>query len=370
MAVLHLTGTIALGDGEEVGQAWVVGDRLTLQRPAGIPDATAAGFFFPGLADAHCHIGLGPGGAVDRAESLQQAIADRSAGVLAIRDAGSPADTRWLDEDTRMPRIIRAGRHLALPKRYLRHYARELASSTQLPQAMADEASRADGWVKLVGDWIDRSMGARADLRPLWGGDDLVAGVDAAHALGARVTVHTFAAATIADLLAASVDCIEHGTGLREADLPVLTQRGIAVTPTMLQIAQFDRIAAQGELKYPVFSAHMRAMHARRYDHVRMLYDAGVALLVGTDAGGTIGHGRIADECSELVRAGIPAQQVVAMASWRTRAFIGAPAVAESARADLVGYDRDPRRDIGVLRSPKYVIAAGTVVGPGPARGA
>ena len=36
-----------------------------------------------------------------------------------------------------------------------------------------------DGWVKLVGDWIDRDIG---DLAPLWSDDVLKAAIDAAHA--------------------------------------------------------------------------------------------------------------------------------------------------------------------------------------------
>ena len=64
-----------------------------------------------------------------------------------------------------LPRIIRAGRHLARPKRYQRGFAIELDDESQLPDAVAEQARCGDGWVKLVGDWIDRDVG---DLAPLW----------------------------------------------------------------------------------------------------------------------------------------------------------------------------------------------------------
>ena len=54
---------------------------------------------------------------------------------------------------------------------------------------MAEQARWGDGWVKLVGDWIDRDVG---DLAPLWSDDVLKAAIDAAHANGARVTAHVF----------------------------------------------------------------------------------------------------------------------------------------------------------------------------------
>src|SRR5699024_11308618 len=143
------------------------------------------GYVVPGLVDVHCHIGLGSEGAVDRETSLAQARADLEAGTLLVRDAGSPADTRWLTGRTDVPRILRAGHHLARPKRYLRYYARELDEVTELPAAMAEEADRGDGRVKIVGDWIDRARGAASLLEPLWTDDPVHAGVAAAQQSGA-----------------------------------------------------------------------------------------------------------------------------------------------------------------------------------------
>jgi imidazolonepropionase-like amidohydrolase len=54
----------------------------------------------PGLVDAHCHVGLDAHGAVDDATSEAQALTEREAGVLLLRDAGSAADTRWMDAAT------------------------------------------------------------------------------------------------------------------------------------------------------------------------------------------------------------------------------------------------------------------------------
>ncbi|WP_255491810.1 MULTISPECIES: amidohydrolase family protein [unclassified Actinotalea] len=362
--MLHLRGTVVLDDSEEIGEAWVVDGRLTFSPPRGRRAATAAtleGWVLPGLVDVHCHVGLGPDGPVAPDVAEGQALADRDAGTLLIRDAGSPADTRWVDARPDLPRILRAGHHLARPKRYLRHYGRELADVADLPAAVAQEADRGDGWVKLVADWIDRDLGPDGDLRPLWPDDVLAAAVRVAHEHGARVTAHTFSTEALPGLLAAGVDCLEHGTGLTPELIDEVARRGIPVVPTLLQVAQFDAIADQA-VRYPVYAQRMRRMHARRYDHVRDLHDAGIPLLLGTDAGGTITHGRIADEAAELVRAGVPAPDVVAAASWRTRRWLGAPGIAEGAPADVVVYPADPRTDIGVLAAPGAVVLRGRVV--------
>ena len=363
---LHLTGHVLAGPRERgsvdtVAEVWVHQGRLTFTDP-GVEAVTVAGFVLPGLVDVHCHIGLGADGPVDRQTSLAQAGADLHAGTLLVRDAGSPADTRWLDGRTDAPQIIRAGRHLARPKRYLRHYARELDDPADLPAAMAEEVDRGDGWVKIVGDWIDRARGVDSVLEPLWSAEQVRAGVAAAHERGARVTVHTFETETVSQMLDAGVDCIEHGTGMTAEQIERAAADSIPVVPTLLQIARFDAIADQGQPKYPRYAEQMRTMHTRRYQQVRELFEAGVPLLLGTDAGGTLEHGLIAAEAAELVRAGVPAAEVVAAASWRAREYLGVPGIAEGAVADVVVYAEDPRTDIGVLAHPVAVIRAGVRV--------
>ncbi|MCG2799744.1 MAG: amidohydrolase family protein [Cellulomonas sp.] len=361
MTVLHLRGRIVADEEHEVGDAWVLDGRLTFDRPSVEPEATLTGVVLPGLVDVHCHVGLSAAGATDVPTARAQALADRDSGVLLIRDAGSPLDTSWVADEPELPRLVRAGHHLARPRRYLRDYARELADPDELPAAVAQEAARGDGWVKLVADWIDRDLPAGGDLTPLWTSRQLAESVAAAHAGGARVTAHTFATETLDDLLAAGVDCLEHATGADPAQIEAIAAAGIPVTATLLQVAQFGVIAEAGT-RFPAFAARMRAMHARRYDQVRDLHDAGVQILVGTDAGGTIVHGRIADEAAELVAAGIPAAQVVAAATWQARRWLGVPGMVEGASADLVVYATDPRTDIRALAEPAAIVLRGVRV--------
>ncbi|MDN4483745.1 amidohydrolase family protein [Demequina lignilytica] len=355
---IRLSGPVLAGDGDVRDGAWVVDGRITYREPATPVTATLDGVVVPGLVDVHCHVGLDSGGAVDRDLALKQAMVDRDAGTLLIRDAGSPTDTRFLDAVADAPRIVRAARFIARPKRYLRYYAREIEVA-DLPAVMADEARKSDGWVKIIADWIDRDAG---DLTPLWPADVLAEGIAAAHEQGARVTAHTFATEAADALLDGGIDCIEHGTGLQPDHVEECARRGIPLVPTLLQVANFEGYAEQGAEKFPAYSARMRAMHERRFAHVRAMHEAGVPLLVGTDAGGTIGHGVLPDEAALLVEAGIPADEVVAIASWRARAFLGAPVLEEGEPADLVVYAADPRVDIAALASPRHVMLRGALV--------
>jgi imidazolonepropionase-like amidohydrolase len=358
--VLHLTGTIVVDDGTELDDAWVVDGRLRLRRPEGAGRARElTGWVLPGLVDVHCHIGLGADGVVTEEEALLQGKADRDAGTLLVRDAGSPMDNRWVQERSDLPRLVRAGHHLARPKRYLRHYGLELDDVAQLPEAVAEQARFGDGWVKIVADWIDRSLGADADLTPLWPADVLEDAIAAAHENGARVTAHTFSHEAIAPLLDAGIDGIEHGTGMDADHIAEAARRGIPVTPTLLQVGRFTEIADQAGPRYPVYADRMRRMHARRYEHVRDLHAAGVPLLMGSDAGGTIPHGSLPAELAEVARAGVPAADVVGFASWRARRILGVPGIEEGASADVVVYDADPRQDTDVLARPHAVVLRG-----------
>ncbi len=238
----------------------------------------------PGLVDAHCHVGLDPHGPVDDATSEKQALTDREAGTLLIRDAGSPSDTRWIDDREDLPRIIRAGRHIARTRRYIRNYAHEIEPG-DLAAYVRREARRGDGWVKIVGDWIDREQGDLTACWPRWAIEEAVA---AAHEEGARMTAHCFAEDSLRDLVEAGIDCVEHATGLTEETIPLFAERGVAIVPTLVNIATFPRLAAGGEEKYPRWSDHMRRLHERRYATV------GAALRRGHPGLRRHGRGRLA----------------------------------------------------------------------------
>lgn len=359
MGNFHLSGPVIVDDETVLDEVWADGTVIKLRGPGAGHFETIEGFAVPGLVDVHCHVALDSGGELGPELALKQATMDRDAGTLLIREPGSPVDTGFLHDVREAPRLIRAGRFIARPKRYMRGYAREIEAS-DLPRVAAEEAQAGDGWVKLIADWIDRDLG---DLAPLWPADALAEAIGAAHEQGARVTAHAFATESIDDLLDAGIDCIEHGTGMTREQLDRAAVLGVPVVPTLLQVGQFESFAAQGESKFPRYAARMRRMYERRYEQANAMWEAGVHLLVGTDAGGQIGHGALPAECAELARAGIPDRDILAAATWRARAFLGVEGIAEGASADVVVYPRDPREDISVLARPSAVILRGERVG-------
>ena len=359
MTALHVRG-IFLPD-ERERDAWLLGDRLTFTRPSGEAQTVASrGWITPGFVDAHCHVGLSTGGGhlPDPDDQAAQAMLDREAGALLLRDAGSPVDNRSVQRRDDLPRLIRAGRHIARPKRYIRDLGIEVEPD-QLVAEVERQAAAGDGWVKLAADWIDRTSG---DLAPVWPDEVLADAVARAHELGARVAAHVFSEDALHGLVAAGIDSIEHGTGLTDDLLADVVARGIAVVPTLINIDNFPSIALDADEKFPKYAAHMRALFATSRERIRTAFDAGVPIYTGTDAGGSLPHGLVRDEIRALAGAGIPLADVIAQASWRAREWLGLPGLVEGAPADLVVYAADPRRELGAVLAPTRMILRGVVV--------
>jgi imidazolonepropionase-like amidohydrolase len=356
VTALHLRGVLL--PEEEQRDVWIVEGRLTFTPVSDANTIADGGWIVPGFVDAHCHIGVTTDGWADEDLQVEQAVLDRDAGALLLRDAGAPVDNTGVQRRPDLPRLVRAGRHIARPRRYIRDLGVEVEPQ-DLVAEVEHQAARGDGWIKLAADWIDRSVG---DLTPVWPDDVLKAAIGRAHELGVRVAAHTFSEQALPGLIAAGIDSIEHGTGITADLLDEIARRQIAVVPTLINIDTFPGIAAAAAEKFPAYAAHMRALHASSRQRIRDAFEAGVPLYTGTDAGGSLPHGLVREEITALVQAGIPQAEVIAQASWRAREWLGFQGLVEGALADLVVYDEDPRAELATLYQPRRIVLDGRVI--------
>lgn len=341
----------------ETREVYVVDGRVTYDKQAGV-DTTVEGWVLPGLVDAHNHLGMVDAGPLDPAGIEEQAIADRDTGVLLTRDCGSPADTRWVQDRVDLPRLVRCGQHIARTKRYLRLGVE--VEPDGLGAEVTRQAQAGDGWVKLVGDWIDREVG---DLTPSFPAGAMAQAIGAAHAAGAKVTAHCFGSDSVGALLAAGIDCIEHGTGLSTAHLDDMAARGVALVPTVLQTAKFPEFSAAGRDKFPAYAATMDRLFERRRDVLLQAHEAGVPLFVGSDGGGTARHGYLHEEIAAMVQMGLPVADVIASATWRGREWLGFDSgLGEGHEADFVVYPANPLEDLSALAKPSLIVLRGQIV--------
>jgi imidazolonepropionase-like amidohydrolase len=177
------------------------------------------------------------------------------------------------------------------------------------------------------------------------------------------VTAHVFGEDALPDLIGAGIDCIEHGTGLSADLVDAMVERGVALVPTARQLANFPTYAAAGRERFPAYADHMTRLFESRREVIGAAHEAGVAIYAGTDAGGVLPHGLIAEEVLELATYGLSPAEALGAASWRARSWLGLDgSLAEGTVADLVVYDENPLDDLRVLGRPARIVLRGRIV--------
>ncbi len=361
----------------------VFSDRVVRDRPAS-RDVTELGqglYILPGMIDAHAHLmtspRLGESGYTEswrlspgqRRRRIREHLATQGrAGIAAVRDMGAASgdvvEVARRRRGPARPFLQAAGRFIAPPRRYPAGVAHEVRGATSLASTAHEEASRGGGWVKLIGDYLDRDDPGR-NPEGEWTREEIAAAVTAAHAVQAKVAIHAMTAAVAQHAIDAGVDTVEHGCGLEDADLQHMATLGIAWTPTLAAFAHLlDRIRA-GEPLLPA------AFMERSVERLRWLVSraaaAGVVMLCGTD--GILRHGDVALEVLALADAGLNHEAALRAATVDAWMFLGLGApLQDGSPADALVFERNPLDDPRLLLRPSYVIRAGRVLSPRPER--
>jgi imidazolonepropionase-like amidohydrolase len=337
--------------------AWVADGRLTFQPVDDAPTIVDEGWIVPGLVDAHAHLALAsPAPGPVREAIGASARAQLEAGVLFVREPGSPAGDLAADLGDELPGTVTAGRFLAPPGRYFPGLAEEVADADLA--AAAGAHARAGAWVKVIGDWFDDE--GRAG--PNWSAEALREAREAAHAAGARITMHATIPPSLEQAIEAGFDCVEHGHGLTPEHATAMAAIGMAFVPTLIIGEPIRELVGS----MPITDDTRERWLAHVDGHpgaVRAAAEAGVAVYAGTDAG-MVPHGLVGQEIALLRDAGLPGDAALAAGSWAARAWLGLPGLEEGAPADLVAFPDDPRDDPRALSRPSLIMRAGRVVGP------
>jgi imidazolonepropionase-like amidohydrolase len=356
---LHLRGVVLPGDG--VQDVFVVAGRITFAEQADAETVLDGGFLIPGLVDAHAHLSIhSPAGDTATADERVRASAraQRGAGVLAIREPGSPDHaSHGLGPDEGLPRTITGGRFLAPAGRYIPGMAREVADG-QLADAAAEEVRHSGAWAKVIADF----PGPDGEITPTYSAKALAEAASRVHAFGGRITAHATIPASVEAVIAAGFDAVEHGTFMRQEQVKDLAASGTVLVPTLIiRDGILGMFQASGAPEAVVDDVR-RKLDAQA-PIVHEAAERGVTVLAGTDAG-MVPHGLIGTEIRLLAAAGLSPTQALAAASWQARSWLGLPLIEEGAPADLVGYRTDPREDPDAVGQPAVILLDGQRVGP------
>ena len=337
-------------------EVFLVDGRITFDP---VEDATTLiedAFLIPGLVDVHAHLAMrspSPDApARERAEA--SARAQLEAGVLAIREPGSPdRASTGIGPSANLPHVVTAGRFLAPAGRYFPGLAREV-SDDELPGAAVEEFESSGAWVKVIGDSPFPGPGPSATFA----GEVLVEAARRVHAAGGRIAIHCSLSEVIQIAIDAGFDSIEHGNSFGADQFAVASAAGVAWVPTL---SINDAVPGMlSGLDDASMSRWVERLH-RQPAMVAAALEAGVTVLAGTDAG--LGpHGMIRYEIELLHAGGMSAGEALGAGSWVARTWLGLPGIEEGAPADLVAFRTDPRTDLSALGAPATIVLAGRVV--------
>ncbi|MBS0383754.1 MAG: amidohydrolase family protein [Proteobacteria bacterium] len=350
-------------------------------------------FVLPGFADCHVHLTseLGPNQLLDEVtltvtddalRGVENARKTVMAGFTTVADVGGPNDAvfglRRAIAENRFPgpRILASG-YIVTPDgghADENGYAPDVLNVLRSPAACsgADACRRA----------VRRQVQAGADLIKItatggvlsntaagvgqqFSADELRAIVDAAHAMGRRVTAHAHGVDGINAALQAGVDSIEHGTYSDAESFRLFHQGNRYLVPTMMAGWWVTRLAQQGGTLTPAQTAKALMVGPALQAMVRRAHAAHVRMAFGTDTG-VSPHGMNAHEFVLLVGAGLSPLEAIQMATvdaadhLQLTGTIGR--IAPGYSADIVGVDGDPLSDVSTLEHVRYVMARGATV--------
>jgi len=375
----------------------VRGDRIVETGPVaaltGRPEARRLEFpgctILPGLVDSHGHLtfSAGPVPLEDiQAESDGQLVLRAAtnareallAGVTTVRDLAGRGRTTLEVRDAIAaglipgPRLLAAGRPITIPNGHC-HFLGGVAQGVKAVRALAEE---------LIAEGVDvikvmatgGNMTVTSDpLEPQFTTEELRAVVEVATAAGRRVTAHARGVKGIRAAVEAGVQNIEHsrmevapGTWAFDGELArLMADKGVTAAVTMAaSYRAFQRQEAGGRvgLRPGAIPIPIRQQNAR------MLREAGVRVVVGTDAGAALARfdEAVHVEMELLVGAGWTPEEAIEAGTLGAAVAMGWEKEVGSLEpgkvADIVVVRGDPTRSISDVRQIECVVLEGRVV--------
>jgi len=357
----------------------------------------------PGLVDSHCHIilmgdktYLGAHPVFQVARAIQNLKTVRQMGVTTIRDLGTAVGNidLYLREAIRSglidgPRMFSSGDPIrmtaGMPKTppkgigvdgpyEARKAARnQLGEGADVLKIFATEgvgSSRA-GRLAAIPPHLRKpapkapGVGGRAQLTE----EEIRAVVEEAHKVQVAATCHAIATEGIKNALRAGVDSIEHGAGLDDEAIEMMSARGVSLVPTL---SVLHTIAFRGE-EYEYPPEHIESAkrwYERALAGVEKARQAGLTIAAGTDP---LNDDTLAMECRRLVEAGLTPMEAIVSATRTGAELLGQAeafgTLACGKLADIVILADNPLENLTALERVEYVFQEGRLVKEPAVRG-
>jgi imidazolonepropionase-like amidohydrolase len=279
------------------------------------PEAT----LLPGLIDCHVHFAMS--GGPDWLAEVQQSYAlscwraaiharnTLNAGFTTVRTLGGRpgADPALRDAQAagliEGPRVVATNLAICMTGGHASWIGREADGPDDVRKAVREQLKAGADCVKFIATGGVMTPGVQPGSQQL-GEDELRAGIEEAHKAGRTTAAHAHGPEGIKAAVLAGIDSVEHGSFMTDEIIGLMKERGTFFSATLC--------SAQGFLDAPPGSVADWAMAKARLvrlaldDSFVRAYQAGVRLVLGTDAGTPFNrHGDNARELALMVKLGV-----------------------------------------------------------------
>ena len=331
-------------------------------------------FGLPGLIDLHTHItyywdrapGTRPRGqrrlpAVTVYLAQDNARRTLETGVTTIRDLNAGNDM-----DLAMRELINSGAMVG-PRMFVSGPG--LSSRPNQPLTAETVSSLVGERVKSGVDWI-KVFGSRGSYEVVDGTqtvsfDEMKRVVDAAHAAGKKVAIHSYGPEGVRDAVRAGADSVEHGADVDDDTLREMVRRGTVWVPTVDHNRYY--IDAKDEFGFaPGVEGPLKDYIERNLESVSRGVKLGVKIAMGSDAVYTM-FGQNTRELEWLIKAGMTPAQALQSATTIPAELLGLGErlgrIAPGYFADLVAVEGDPLTAMpSLFNGVRWVMKAGSAV--------
>ena len=331
----------------------------------------------PGLIDVHTHLTyvldtnrIGQAGRGAAAVYLSQDNAKKTleTGVPTVRNLGASDFA-----DIAMRDLINAGM-MAGPRMFVSGYGLQITRGGR-----GGGPGTADGVAEVL-KVVRQQVGAGADVIKMYGStgsgqdvsgdqtfiyEEMKAAVDAAHALGKRIAIHTYGPAGARDAVRAGADSVEHATDMDDETIAEMARKKIFYVPTIDHNRYYVDNAQM--LRYPAgATGPLNNFIARNLETAKKAFRAGVRFAMGSDAVYTM-FGENTRELAWFVKAGMTPEQALKTATVDAAQLLGIDdrlgRLKPGYLADIAAIDGNPLENIdAAIQKVRWVMKAGAVV--------
>ena len=331
----------------------------------------------PGLIDVHTHLTyvldtnrIGQAGRGAAAVYLSQDNAKKTleTGVTTVRNLGASDYA-----DIAMRDLINAGM-MTGPRMFVSGYGLFITRGGR-----GGGPGTADGVAEVL-KVVRQQVGAGADVIKMYGStgsgqdvsgdqtftyEEMKAAVDAAHALGKRIAIHTYGPTGARDAVRAGADSVEHPADMDDATIAEMARKRIFYVPTIDHNRYYVDNAQM--LRYPAgATGPLNSFIARNLETAKKAFRAGVRFAMGSDAVYTM-FGENTRELAWFVKAGMTPEQALKTATVDAAELMGIEdrlgRLKPGYFADIAAIEGNPLENIDIaIQKVRWVMKAGAVV--------